>query len=456
MIPTATATATPVPLHAWVDPALPGDVAAVLDTALSSLKVLYARAPENADLRIAPNLEHVLFQRIYALVVPFPTLADEVSFAEVQRFWAGEPDALKAISRQSEAPTLYITEDTLAMVEALLAKPAESAPIQVVPQAELLDTAWNARPSAWAIVPFDQLEPRWKVLRIDGTNVLERELKVYPLAVSIGVEGPAADELLHLLTPDGQPLTNRDEAKMTSLVMTGVTAMVRAMAYEMERKGVLYPAEHVGSLLRNADITHISNEIPFASNCPPPDRNQQSLVFCSDPKYIELLRDVGTDLIELTGNHFQDYGSEATLMTLDMYAKEGWPHYGGGADLEDARRPITMTHNSNDLAFIGCNPVGPEYAWATKDRPGAAPCDFEYSHAELQRLASEVDVPIATWQYWEIYEYWATPDQENDFRGMVDAGAKIIVGAAILGAGIHAVKRLAIGESGRQEEKGKK
>lgn len=39
----------------------------------------------------------------------------------------------------------------------------------------------------------------------------------------------------------------------------------------------------------------------------------------------------------------------------------------------------------------------------------------------------------------------------------VDAAAKIIVGAAVVGAGIHAVKRLAVGESGREEnEKGGK
>lgn len=35
----------------------------------------------------------------------------------------------------------------------------------------------------------------------------------------------------------------------------------------------------------------------------------------------------------------------------------------------------------------------------------------------------------------------------------VNTGAKIIVGAAVIGAGIHAVKRLAIGESGREDEK---
>lgn len=38
----------------------------------------------------------------------------------------------------------------------------------------------------------------------------------------------------------------------------------------------------------------------------------------------------------------------------------------------------------------------------------------------------------------------------------VDTGAKILIGSTVIGAGIHAVKRLAIGESGRDEERGGK
>ncbi len=427
--PTPTATLTPVPLRAWIDPALPDDVRSLVDGALDKLDVLYTHTADQADVRVGADLSHTILHRTYALVVPFPTLVDEVSWADVRSFWAGEEGALTAISRTSQTPTLYIAVDDLDMMKLLLGEPAEEAPIEVAARGELSDSAWNARPHAWAIVPFDRLKPQWKVLHIDGVNVLERELTDYPLASRIGVEGSAADEFLAVLLPDGEPLINRDESRMTSLIMTGVTAMVRAMAHEMEVHGVLYPAEYVGPLLRSGDITHISNEIPFAANCPPPDRASKSLVFCSDPKYIELMREVGTDVVELTGNHFQDYGSEATLMTLEMYKEEGWPYFGGGANLEEARRPITMTHNGNTFSFMGCNPVGPHYAWATEDRPGAAPCDYEYMYAELERLKDEVDVPIVTWQYWEFYHYRPTPQQQADFRAMVNAGAKIVSGS---------------------------
>jgi hypothetical protein len=89
------------------------------------------------------------------------------------------------------------------------------------------------------------------------------------------------------------------------------------------------------------------------------------------PKYIELLELVGADVIELTGNHFQDYGSVATLQTLDMYKERGWPYFGGGANLEDARKPALFTHNGNRIAFIGCNSIGP--GLPGRRRPSQAP-----------------------------------------------------------------------------------
>jgi len=271
------------------------------------------------------------------------------------------------------------------------------------------------RPSSWAIVPFGQLTPRWKVLRLDGVNVLEKGLseKAYPLRIYFS---------------DSQP-TNRDEEQMTVLMMTGVTALVRATAAQMERNGVLYPSQHVGSVLRSADITHISNEVPFAENCPFPDANQKTLTFCSDPRYIELLRNVGTDVVELTGNHFEDYGPEATQETVTMYDREGWRHYGGGVDLQDARKPLPITDHGNSVSFMGCNPVGPVYAWAGENYPGAAPCDFDYIYRSLNQLKEKVDVPIFTWQYEEIYQYFPTPQQQEDFRRMIDAGAKIVSGS---------------------------
>ena len=53
--------------------------------------------------------------------------------------------------------------------------------------------------------------------------------------------------------------------------------------------------------------------------------------------------------------------------------------------------------------------------------------------------------------------FFSTGESRDVFSDLnVDDVAKVIVGAAVVGAGIHAVKRLAIGESGREEKGGRK
>ncbi len=431
--PTATPvppTPTPAPLRVWYDPAVPIAVRDQVTAALSSPATVAASSAEQSDLRIGLELPTELARWVYAVAAPFPTIIDDVEWGDVLRFWAGEPGALSQISDDSISPTLFVTPETMGMLHRLLGASSAEIPLKITDPDRLVDEAWAARPQAWAIVPFDELEPRWKVLRVDGASILDKGLDVeqYALTVSIGAEGDGADALAAALGAQGL-LTNRAPEQMTTLIMTGVTALVRGIANRMEEKGILYPAERVGALLRAADVLHISNEISFSDDCPVPDPRTESLTFCSDPSYIDLLRRLDPDVIELTGNHVKDYGSQPMLDTLAMYCDEGWVYYGGGTDLEDARLPITVKRNGTTFSFVGCNPVGPEYAWATAEYPGAAPCDYEYIRSELAELKEQVDVPIATLQYWEFYQYEPSAQQRRDFRDLVEAGAAIVSGS---------------------------
>jgi poly-gamma-glutamate synthesis protein (capsule biosynthesis protein) len=218
---------------------------------------------------------------------------------------------------------------------------------------------------------------------------------------------------------------------MTALIMTGVTALVRVTAFTMNTKGITYPGRDIRDWLVGADITHISNEVPFAGNCPAPDPAQtKKLVFCSDPRYIELLKFVGTDVVELTGNHYADYGPEAMLLTLKLYGENGMSHYGGGADLDDARKPLLIENNGNKLAFIGCNSVDiGRLPTATSTRPGAAPCDYDYMTGQIRGLHDQGYLVITSFQYYETYDPKPFAAQQHDFRMMADAGAVIVQGS---------------------------
>jgi len=404
----------------WISPAVPD---ALRQSALASGLPL-ASSAENATIRLDINPQSAISNLqsvwIYALVAPFPTVTDSVGADELRRAWAGEPAGPFA------GRPLWMTESTLAAFRALWGAPGPGS-VRTAPTDQLLDAAWGAQP-AWGIVPFESLEPRWKVLTIGGQSPIHKDFDptIYPLIIKFSLQ-PSS----FIFHPSSLilPPSNRDPSKLTTLIMTGVTALVRATAFRMEQKGLTYPARDIGDLLRSADLTHISNEVPFAEGCPYPDPNQPTLIFCSDPRYIALLEDVGADIIELTGNHFQDYGSEATLYTLELYKQRGWQYYGGGADLQEATQAITLEHNGNKLAFIGCNPVGPPGAWATETRPGAAPCDYDWMHMEIARLRAEGYLPIVTFQYFENYTPIPTEQQVSTFRGMAEAGALVVNGS---------------------------
>jgi len=430
-VPTSKGTSVPRPLALYRSPDLPDVLVAESDR----WNIPLTDDPVAAALHLEPASagdEGSLASKstwVYALVSPFPTVVDGVAFTDLQAAWNGKLTSQTECAQCedfSQSP-LLMTESTLAALTSLLGEPA-SGVVKIVPEGQLTQAAWQIHPS-WGIVPFEGLEPKLKVLSIDGQSPIHKDfdLAAYPLKVEFALRAldrePAT---LSLALPD----SNRDPSRMTTIILTGVTALVRATAYTMETKGVTYPARDIRDFMRAADITHISNEIPFFTGCDFPNPSRYKLVFCSDPKYIELLQDVGIDVVELTGNHFADYGPGAMLETLDIYNQNKIGYYGGGANLDDALKPLLLQHNGNLIAFIGCNPVDlgkpPE---ATVTKPGAAPCDHNYLVNTISTLSSQGYVVIATFQHQEYYSPEARPDQLEDFHRVADAGAAIVSGS---------------------------
>jgi len=405
----------------WVDARLPSALrnALNLPPGMSVLEELPGPAANLAPLRLTLGDAHPISRWVYALVAPFPTQVEGVSSQDLQQSWNGA-----AVGPFSGRPLLL--DESSAQVFAFLWGPPADGAVQIVAVDELLARAWEQ--GAWALVPFETLEPRWKVLEVDGQSPLRKDFDPagYPLSVEISLEGQLDSALARQIA---LPPSNREADKLTVLAMTGVTALVRATAFTMEQQGLLYPGRDVGDWLRNADLTHISNEVPFAENCPFPNPVQPDMRFCSDPRYIALLEDVGTDIVELTGDHFQDWGAQAMYFTLDLYKERGWLYYGGGENLEEGRRAITIEHNGNHLAFIGCNGKGGSFAQAGPNRPGAVTCDFDWMTQEIARLRSEGYLPIATFQHFEYYTYQAQPNQKRDFGTLAKAGAVIVSGS---------------------------
>ena len=357
---------------------------------------------------------------IYALVAPFPTVRDEVSADWLRKLWQGQPE--------DAVQTLLIAEEDLPALSSLLGEPGQSVRTQL--GESLLETAWTTQ-NTWAIIPFGEIQARWKVMIIDGQSPIHKDFSAESYALKVPIS-------VRLLEPDASfalppeladlHLSNLDPSKITTVTLTGVTAMVRATAVGMDTRGILVPGELIAPVMREADLLHISNEVPFAEECPP-HTSGNYLVFCTPGSYMELLRSVGTDLVELTGDHFQDYGREGMLYTLALYDKEGWPVYGGGKDIFDAREPVKLEVNGNKLAFIGCNAKSPNFAQASETSSGAYHCDMDYMAQAVRALKEEGYLPIVTFQHEERYLWAPNASMVRDFNTVADAGAVIVSGS---------------------------
>lgn len=342
---------------------------------------------------------------VYALVVPFPTLLDGVSLETVEAAWRGEV---------TELGRLVLDEATAVELAPLLGTAAIS---QTYSADELVAQLW-AEPPAWSVVPFERLEPRLKVLRVAGAAPIDRDFD--PAAYALIAEKVGVTE------------SNYARDEMTFLALSGPSGLGRAVAHRIELYGYDHPAEHIRPLFDSVDFAHFSNEMPFAEDCPASELEMSGDTrFCVPTRYIEVMRALGANINEMTGNHVNDWGQAALQHTFDLYEQEGIMTYGGGRDLAAAREPLLLEHNGNRIALVGCNSWGPPYAWAADGYAGANPCgDFSQLEAQIGELAAEGWQVVVTLQYFEYYYYEPRGEQAEDYGRLARAGATAVSGSS--------------------------
>ncbi|MBI9050514.1 MAG: CapA family protein [Anaerolineaceae bacterium] len=355
---------------------------------------------------------------IYVAATAFSNLVDVIEVDELLALWKGNPI-------NEKWTRIYIQESDLAVLKMKFGLPDASFVKTITPELAL-STAWQ-EPDALFILAFEQLEPRWKVLKFNNDSIFSRPFVAseYPLNFSYVFNS----DMIEINKAIETPITNYDQRKMSSVLMTGVTALVRATGAKMESEGFVYPASTIQEVLLDADITHISNEVSFAEDCPPSNAYQENIMFCSRPEYFELLTYADIDLVELSGNHLKDWSNAAFDFSLQLYDDAGVATYSGGINQLDAREPYKIELNGNKLAFLGCNPAGPPNVWATDTLSGVANCEDDWLLYEVQALAADGYLPIVTMQHYETYAMLPNLEQKTDFLKLSANGAVIVSGS---------------------------
>lgn len=261
----------------------------------------------------------------------------------------------------------------------------------------------------WGVVPIEELSPAWSVVAVDGKHPLEGDDS--PLAVR------ACDA------------AGFDRSKLTTLVMSGTTALTGATAEHIDQYGIADEVKDIAPFFASADLAHVSNEVAFVEGCKPWTGQQaDELKFCSRDRYIEVLAALHVNIIELTGSHLLDYGHHSLERTLDMYEQRGWVWFGGGRTQLEATAPRFVEDHGNRLAFLGCNHVN---WWIDRifTGSGGANCDYARMRWQISDLRRRGYTVIASVQHRELRTHEPDWDLVADLRGLAAAGAAFVQGS---------------------------
>jgi len=214
VLPTATSmpNAETLSVSIWV----PAYLAETMGSALEDpLRGLFINDPAQATIRLEVGTGNPVSQWVYAPVTPFSSTLQGVSSQDLLLYWQGQ---------STSGQQLLMDQNSYEMFTALWGL-AGNTGVQVLTKQELVDYAWAHQPAV-AIVPFEDLSPRWKVLPVDGLSPIHKDfdLAQYRLKIPISLNSDP-DRVALIQSNFVIPPSNLDPQKMTVVVMTGVTAL---------------------------------------------------------------------------------------------------------------------------------------------------------------------------------------------------------------------------------------
>ena len=183
-------------------------------------------------------------------------------------------------------------------------------------------------------------------------------------------------------------------------------------------------------IMNDADIMCLNNEFTYSTAGSPQDG--KAYTFRADPSRVDILKEMGVDIVTLANNHVYDYGEQAFLDTIDTLSKADIQYYGAGKNLDEAKSPVYFNIQGKTLAYVAASraekyKMTPQ---ATEDSPGILRCyDTELFIETIEEASKNADYVIAYVHWGTEYSFELEDVQLSTGRDYLDAGADIVIGA---------------------------
>lgn len=182
--------------------------------------------------------------------------------------------------------------------------------------------------------------------------------------------------------------------------------------------------------MKRADIAFMNNEFTISDRGTP--MANKMYTFRAKTENTALYDTLGIDIVSLANNHAYDFGADAFLDTIDALNAHNIASIGGGANLDDAMKPVYYLVNGRKIAFVAATRaekyrLTPQ---ATETTPGVLRCYDTALFLEVIREAeANSDFVVACVHWGTEYSAVLQDVQKETARDYIDAGVDLIIGA---------------------------
>jgi len=213
------------------------------------------------------------------------------------------------------------------------------------------------------------------------------------------------------------------EKEVFRLAAMGDVMLDREVGKHVKDKPEDFLFNNIRSVLKHYDVIFLNLENPVGTKGTPHPIQDPQVTFCCHPDSLQVLKNIGADIVSLGNNHMLDYGETALFETLEHLDALGIKHVGAGRNYKEANRPLLMECNSKKIAFLSYVFI---YSASTMMARGNKPGVSDY---RINRILPAIrDLSLSGYQvivsiHWGIeYCLYPLPYQMKQARRMIDSG----------------------------------
>lgn len=233
-----------------------------------------------------------------------------------------------------------------------------------------------------------------------------------------------------------------------TIAFAGDTMLGRGVGAQLvEDPGRPICSPEVAEVAGGADLVVCNLECCISDRGAPWPDPRKPFFFRAPPSAATTLARLGVDAVTLANNHALDFGTDALLDTVAHLDEVGIAHAGGGADVEQARRPASVARRGQTVELWSLSDHPEAYA-ARAARPGIAYADLRTHVPDWVRdgiAASEADVVVASPHWGPNMVTEPVPHVRAGARVFADAGAMVVAGhSAHVFQGVDVISQCAV------------